>query len=90
MQQDHKKGTTAPLVGTRYKGTPGTYCPLCNDLFHDSMGVVGLVNGSKQVLQALKSRESFPEEVYCYEERQETMCMLVKTSYVERKRLLQV
>ena len=24
VQQDHKKGTTAPLVGTRYKGTPGT------------------------------------------------------------------
>ena len=45
-----------------------------------SMGVVGLVNGSKQVLQALKSMESVPEEVYCYEERQETVCMLVKTS----------
>ena len=38
--------------------------------------VMELGSSSKQVLQALTNRESIPEEVYCYEVRQETVIWL--------------
>ena len=38
--------------------------------------VMELARSSKQVLQALTNRESIPEEVCCYEVRQETVIWL--------------